>query len=62
MFSEDVKEMIINGQIGSFLHRKEANYLQELAYKSKLKIHYLLELMQYMETLYIRELPFIPLQ
>ena len=32
--------MIINGQIGSFLHvvtAKEANYLQELAYKSKLK-------------------------
>ena len=41
VFSEDVKEMIINGQIGSFLHvvtSKEANYLQELAYKSKLKI------------------------
>ena len=41
VFSEDVKEMIINGQIGSFLHvvtAKEANYLQELAYKSKLKI------------------------
>ena len=41
VFSEDVKQMIINGQIGSFLHvvtAKEANYLQELAYKSKLKI------------------------
>ena len=41
VFSEDVKEMIINGQIGSFLHvvtANEANYLQELAYKSKLKI------------------------
>ena len=41
VFSEDVKEMIINGQLGSFLHvvtSKEANYLQELAYKSKLKI------------------------
>ena len=41
VFSEDVKQMIINGQIGSFLHvvtANEANYLQELAYKSKLKI------------------------
>jgi len=41
VFSDDVNEMIINGQIGSFLHvvtAKEANYLQELAYKSKLKI------------------------
>ena len=41
VFSEDVKQMIINGQIGSFLHvitSEEANYLQELAYKSKLKI------------------------
>ena len=41
VFSEDVKQMIINGQIGSFLHvitAEEANYLQQLAYKSKLKI------------------------
>ena len=41
VFSEDVKQMIINGQIGSFLHvitAKEANYLQQLANKSKLKI------------------------
>lgn len=41
VFSEDVKQMIINGQIGSFLHvitAEEANYLQHLAYKSKLKI------------------------
>ena len=41
VFSEDVKQMIINGQIGSFLHvitTKEANYLQQLANKSKLKI------------------------
>ena len=41
VFSEDVKQMIINGQIGSFLHvitAKEANYLQQLASKSKLKI------------------------
>jgi len=41
VFSDDVKQMIINGQIGSFLHvitAKEANYLQTLANKSKLKI------------------------
>ena len=41
VFSDDVKQMIINGQIGSFLHvitAEEANYLQQLAYKSKLKI------------------------
>ncbi len=41
VFSEDVKQMIINGQIGSFLHvvtAKEANFLQQLAHKSKLKI------------------------
>ena len=41
IFSEDVKQMIIDGKIGSFLHvltAKEANYLQSLAYKSKLKI------------------------
>ena len=41
VFSEDVKQMIVKGQIGSFLHvvtSEEANYLQELAYKSKLKI------------------------
>ena len=41
VFSEDVKQMIINGQIGSFLHvitAEEANYLQLLANKSKLKI------------------------
>ena len=41
VFSDDVKQMIINGQIGSFLHvitAEEANYLQLLAYKSKLKI------------------------
>ena len=41
VFSEDVKQMIINGQVGSFLHvttSEEANYLQKLAYKSKLKI------------------------
>ncbi len=41
IFSEDVKEMIIDGKIGSFLHvltAKEANYLQSLAYESKLKI------------------------
>ena len=41
VFTEDVKQMIINGQIGSFLHvitAEEANYLQELAYKSELKI------------------------
>ncbi len=41
VFSDDVKQMIINGQIGSFLHvitAKEANYLQALANKSKLKI------------------------
>ena len=41
VFSEDVKKMIINGQIGSFLHvitAEEANYLQQLANKSKLKI------------------------
>ncbi|MDC3105197.1 glycoside hydrolase family 3 C-terminal domain-containing protein [bacterium] len=41
VFSEDVKQMIIKGQVGSFLHvitSEEANYLQELAYKSKLKI------------------------
>ncbi|MDA9706860.1 glycoside hydrolase family 3 C-terminal domain-containing protein, partial [Bacteroidota bacterium] len=41
VFSEDVKQMIINGQIGSFLHvitAEEANYLQQLANKSKLKI------------------------
>jgi len=41
VFSEDVKQMIINGQIGSFLHvitAEEANYLQRLANKSKLKI------------------------
>ena len=41
VFSEDVKQMIVDGQIGSFLHvvtLEEANYLQELAYKSELKI------------------------
>ncbi len=41
VFSEDVKQMIINGQIGSFLHvitAEEANYLQQLANKSTLKI------------------------
>ena len=41
VFSEDVKQMIVNGQIGSFLHvvtSEEANYLQKLAYKSELKI------------------------
>ncbi len=41
VFSEDVKQMIINGRIGSFLHvitAEEANYLQQLANKSKLKI------------------------
>ena len=41
VFSDDVKQMIIDGEIGSFLHvhtAKEANYLQELAYQSKLKI------------------------
>ena len=41
IFSEDVKQMIIDGKIGSFLHvltAKEANYLQSLAYESKLKI------------------------
>tara|TARA_Y100000766_G_scaffold15961_1_gene11319 strand:- start:897 stop:3224 length:2328 start_codon:yes stop_codon:yes gene_type:complete len=41
VFSEDVKQMIIDGKIGSFLHvltAKEANYLQGLAYESKLKI------------------------
>ena len=41
VFSDDVKQMIINGQIGSFLHvitAEEANYLQHLANKSKLKI------------------------
>ena len=41
VFSEDVRQMIINGQVGSFLHVitvEEANYLQELAYKSDLKI------------------------
>ena len=41
VFSDDVKQMIIKGQIGSFLHvitAEEANYLQELANKSKLKI------------------------
>ena len=41
VFSEDVKQMIINGQIGSFLHvinAEEANYLQQLANKSNLKI------------------------
>ncbi len=41
VFSDDVKQMIINGQIGSFLHvitAEEANYLQRLANKSKLKI------------------------
>jgi beta-glucosidase len=41
VFSEDVKQMVVNGQIGSFLHvvnAEESNYLQELAYKSELKI------------------------
>jgi len=41
VFSDDVKQMIIDGKIGSFLYvltAKEANYLQELAYQSKLKI------------------------
>ena len=41
VFSDDVKQMIINGQIGSFLHvitAEEANYLQQLANKSRLKI------------------------
>ena len=41
VFSDDVKQMVIDGKIGSFLHvltAKEANYLQELAYQSKLKI------------------------
>ena len=39
--SEDVKKMIVNGEIGSFLHvvtSEEANYLQELAHLSKFKI------------------------
>ena len=39
--SEDVKKMIVNGEIGSFLHvvtSQEANYLQELAHLSKFKI------------------------
>tara|TARA_B100001057_G_scaffold193687_1_gene194514 strand:- start:2683 stop:5007 length:2325 start_codon:yes stop_codon:yes gene_type:complete len=41
VFSNDLKQMIINGQVGSFLHvvtAEEANYLQKLAYKSDLKI------------------------
>ena len=41
VFSQDVEQMVIKGQIGSFLHvvtAKEANYLQELAYKSEFKI------------------------
>ena len=41
VFSQDVEQMVIKGQIGSFLHvvtAEEANYLQELAYKSELKI------------------------
>ena len=41
VFSDDVKQMVIDGKIGSFLHvltAEEANYLQELAYQSKLKI------------------------
>ncbi len=41
VFSDDVKQMVIDGKIGSFLHvltAEEANYLQGLAYKSKLKI------------------------
>ena len=41
VFSDDVKKMVVSGKIGSFLHvttAKEANYLQELALKSKLKI------------------------
>ena len=41
VFSKDVEQMVIKGQIGSFLHvvtAEEANYLQELAYKSELKI------------------------
>ena len=41
VFSYEVEQMIVNGQIGSFLHvvtAEEANYLQELAFKSKLKI------------------------
>ena len=41
VFSEDVKQMIINGQIGSFLHvvtAEEANFLQDLSFKSRLKI------------------------
>ena len=41
VFSDDVRQMVIDGKIGSFLHvltAEEANYLQGLAYKSKLKI------------------------
>ncbi|MEC9159587.1 MAG: glycoside hydrolase family 3 N-terminal domain-containing protein [Bacteroidota bacterium] len=41
LFSEDVKQMITEGKIGSFLHvvtAKEANYLQQLAHDSELKI------------------------
>ena len=41
VFSDDVKQMVLNGQIGSFLHvvtADESNYLQELAQKSELKI------------------------
>ncbi|RZJ99970.1 MAG: beta-glucosidase, partial [Flavobacterium sp.] len=37
----DIEQKIINGEIGSFLHvltAKEANYLQSLAQKSRLKI------------------------
>ncbi|MGX1930955.1 glycoside hydrolase family 3 N-terminal domain-containing protein [Flagellimonas sp. 2504JD4-2] len=41
LFSMDVAKMTADGKIGSFLHvvtAKEANYLQELAQKSRLKI------------------------
>ena len=37
VFSDDVKQMIVNGKIGFFhvITSEEANYLQELAYKSE---------------------------
>ncbi len=41
LFSDDVAKMVTEGKIGSFLHvltAKEANYLQELAKKSRLGI------------------------
>ena len=65
VFSDDVKQMVIDGKIGSFLHvltAEEANYLQGLAYKSKLKYHYLSLLMLYMVTPYTKEQLFIHLQ